>query len=205
MSVATSIGKTGAMGGLTFNEATSLATDGQITHAVQVPPGETSILTLRTSDTVGELTIDDSGHTIDTGERLDLYWIESGVKKRRRGVVVGTVAGDVVPITGGTGDILPSSSTPITASEPVELDVAVLGTNVKAILLFTAKNGQFVFEDVGGEVFFVQLDDNKAFSYNENEIPVNPITGDTLKSIFVSHDDPAVAQEMKIGLAYDNA
>lgn len=72
------------------------------------PPGKRGTLTARSSDTVGELTLE-SGHGIATGNVIHVYW---GTGKRI-GVTAGTVSGNVVPISGGSGDVLPVTSTPI--------------------------------------------------------------------------------------------
>ncbi len=204
MSVTTTANKTQSLGGVQFNDQTEILSDGMIVHEEIIPAGNPSELTTRTSDTVGELTMDNAGHTINTGNRLDLYWEESGVKKRRRDVLAGTVVGTAVPFTLGSGDILPSTSTNIVASVPVELDINVAGDQVVAILLVTEKNGQFSFEDGGAEVLFVALRDSKSFVYHEQEEVVNPIIGDTIDSVFISHDDPAATKIMSVGIAYNN-
>lgn len=67
-------------------------------------------LTTRTSDSVGTLTMD-SGHGITTGQGLDLYWDDGD--GARIGMVVGTVSGDSVPVSGGAGFVLPSASTSV--------------------------------------------------------------------------------------------
>lgn len=68
----------------------------------------TGILTTRTNDTVGTLTMS-SGHGITTGKRFTITW-DGG---SRRGVKAGTVSGTSVPFTLGTGDILPFSATAV--------------------------------------------------------------------------------------------
>lgn len=75
------------------------------------PPGKRGTLTLRTNDTVGELTMEAS-HGIATGNTIYLYWATGGGGKRLA-VTVGTVSGNVVPISGGTGDNLPALTDPV--------------------------------------------------------------------------------------------
>lgn len=72
------------------------------------PAGKRGTLTTRSSDTAGELTME-SGHGIATGNIIHVYWGDG----KRIGVTAGTVSGNVVPISGGSGDDLPPASSPI--------------------------------------------------------------------------------------------
>lgn len=68
----------------------------------------TTSLTTRTSDTVGALTRS-AGQPPNTGELIDITWT-GGARYR---VVCGTVSGNDIPISGGTGDNLPAEATAI--------------------------------------------------------------------------------------------
>ena len=71
---------------------------------------KTGSLTTRTSNTVGTLTMD-AGHGLTTGQIVDIYWPTGFVQY---GVTLGTVATNSVPISGGSGDVLPAASTAVT-------------------------------------------------------------------------------------------
>ena len=75
-------------------------------------PGE---LTLRTDDNTGTITMNDAGHGITTGAKVDVYWA-GGVQYN---VTVGTVSGASVPIDLGSGDDLPSEDTAVVVSVQV--------------------------------------------------------------------------------------
>jgi len=86
----------GDVGGAPMNTNISRTADGQTSHEVQVPAAKTGTLTTRTTDTTGTLTMQ-TGHGFVQNDKIDLYWTGG----RRYNVVVGTVAGDSVPISGG--------------------------------------------------------------------------------------------------------
>ncbi len=64
-------------------------------------------LTTRTSDTQGEVTLETGHGVTSAATNQTFYWFENGVLKKRRNTTIGVVVGDVVPFSGGTGDVLP--------------------------------------------------------------------------------------------------
>src|SRR5687768_15260880 len=111
------ISKNVQLAGKTFSESRTITAANEIATEVKPAAAKTGSLTTRTSDTVGELTMT-AGHLITTGARLDIYWTVAGVNGARRGVVVGTVVVNAVPISGGAGDVLPAAATAVTAMVP---------------------------------------------------------------------------------------
>lgn len=196
MSVKNNIG----LGGKQFSESSSITGDGAIVHDVSVGSAEAGSLTTRTDADTGVVTDDDSSHSITDADLVDLYW-DGG---SRRGMTVTIVSGADISIDGGLGDDLPVQDTAVAIVIPTELDLAVLGTNVVGIALYTESRGQFVFHDVGGEELFKRLGDGVVWSWHENNGEVNPITGDTIIKALVSHDDVLAAKNMKVGVVYDN-
>lgn len=88
-----------------------------------IKPASTAAGTLstRTDGNTGTLTLG-GGHGIVTGDVLTLVW-EGG---SRSGVTVGTVAGTLVPIDGGSGGVLPDATTDVTALRSADLGDAVI-------------------------------------------------------------------------------
>lgn len=78
--------------------------------------GTLSTLTTRTSDSVGTITAP-SGHGVTTGATIDVYWALDFTSYQtsniRYGMTVGAVSGTSIPVSGGTGAVLPASSAPI--------------------------------------------------------------------------------------------
>lgn len=86
-------------------------------YGVSSMGGAASVLSSRTSDTVGTITAP-SGHGITTGSTIDVYWRTEYASNQwsaaiRYGVTVGTVSGTSIPISGGVGDALPAPSAEI--------------------------------------------------------------------------------------------
>ena len=74
--------------------------------------GAAATLSVRASDSAGTVTAP-SGHGITTGSYTDVYWgaFDAGYNKSyiRRNMLVGTVSGSTIPVSGGFGDVLPDA------------------------------------------------------------------------------------------------
>ena len=96
--------------------------------------GQAGVLTTRTGDDSGTITMDDGGHTITTAQIVDIYWVESGVEGLRRVQTVGTVSGTSVPISvSGEGDVLPSATTAVTVATRVPFTANIDGDELGLI------------------------------------------------------------------------
>jgi hypothetical protein len=196
--------KAHTVAGVSFPENLSIDADGAIAHDVSVPVAWAGELTTRGGDTTGTITLDESAHLVDTGERIDLYWNGGS----RRGCTAGTVSGNSVPVSGGSGDNLPSQEEDITIGIPVELDIGVDGDNVVLLALYIGALGQFVFTDDASapvEKMAQTVGPIQTWDWNNTNGVTNPLTGDTIAKVFVSHDDTESAQTARVGILYDNA
>jgi len=201
MTVPLTVAKTFSIGGKTFTEQKQVAPDAAIIRERSVPAAQTGVLSVRTSDTVGTITMDSGSHTVSTGDRIDLYW--SGGS--RRGVTVGTVAGTSVPISAGAGDILPAATTAVTVAIASSVPVDVNGTNAQAIVFSTGgAKGTLVLTDSGDvEKYARVIEANGADIWYLNNGDVNPITGQTIAKAYLTHDDAVNAQTMKLAVSYN--
>jgi hypothetical protein len=157
---------------------------------LSLPAAKAGSLTTRGSNTAGTLTMD-PGHGFLTAGRLDLYW--SGGS--RRGILIGTVATNSVPFTGGAGDNLPTAATAITAMVPSEEAVVVTGDDVAGIVLYGASGGTFTFtDDADAEVHAVVLTvATPAYTWLSVDGPTNPLAGDDVAKLYLSHGAAAAA------------
>lgn len=160
-------------------------------------------LTTRTDANTGELTMAAS-HGITTGARLDLYWTGGS----RRGITVGTVATNAVPIDLGAGDDLPTNNTAITAMVPTEEAFVVTGSNVTALL---------VYSDVAGQVTFCLTDDTEVKSYEVGggstddqsyvwttaRDATNPLAASAVTKVYFSHGSSSSTATMKAIALHD--
>lgn len=200
MSISARITKTMSMGGVNFNSGTTVTADAAIVNEESVAAGYAGTLTARGSDTAGTVTTTATPTGVTEGDRADLYW-SGGC---RRGVAVGTVTEKAIAVSGGSGDNLPVQTTAITIVEPMFLDIIVDGDNVDTIMLYTAKLGQFVFVSSGDtEEYAVELPAAGSWEWNEADGFTNPIAGDDIIGVYVSHGDTAAAT-MRVGILYNN-
>jgi len=136
-----------------------------------------------------------TGHGIITGDVIDLFW-DGG---NRRGILVGTVATNSVPIgadNAGTGDNLPTNLTAITAFVRLEEEFLVTGDNIQAIGAKMSRKGAVVFADAADVELFAIVDPFDAASgggyqwYTGNGI-TNPLAGEAVAKVFFSNGDSA--------------
>ena len=175
-----------------------------------VAAAKTGVLTTRTDANTGSLTMD-TGHGITTGQRLDLYWTISSVNYQRRGLTVGTVATNAVPIDGGSGDVLPSTSQAITAMVPelFTMPSNITEANVKCFGASITNTTSACVVSLGGGSYTEQtaftLNDatwDSSIEWSDTYTGTSPISpGTTISQVYVSHGDSNNAANftMKLG------
>lgn len=183
------------LAGIQFSE--NVVITGEVPSGVDVAlaPAKNGTLTTRTSDTVGTLTMS-AGHGIIDADRLDIYW-DGG---SRRGVLVGTVATNSVPFTGGDGDILPAAATIITAMVPIKRTFSFDGDDLKLFLCGTPDGvkGTFVLvDDANVELYAVQAQGGAVNRWFEKFLPTNPLVGVNPFEIWISHGDSTATRSCK--------
>lgn len=162
---------------------------GPIGLADTLPAAKTGSLTTRTNDTSGELTMT-AGHGITTGQVIDVYWA-GGV---RYGVTVGTVATNVVPISSGSGDNLPTEATAITAVVQKAINLFVDGDEVEilAVVIETVNKelrtaGHVQFRDAtNAEIAEIDLVTNVPQIWDIAGGSANPFTGNPITNLRAS-------------------
>lgn len=140
-------------------------------------------LTVRTDDDEGTITLS-TGHGIATSDKVDLYWTGGA----RYNVAVGTVSGNSVPFSGGTGDVLPAQDTAVGVAKRTAITFTDSGDNISAFMAQCDQPCRFAFMDASGEV------SGASFSVGANQgVPwydgigyANPVAGATLVKIEAS-------------------
>lgn len=123
---------------------------------VTLPAAKVGQLTTRTDDETGTLTMA-ADHGITTASVIDIYWATGA----RYGVLVGTVSGTSVPIgadDAGTGDVLPTNLTAVTAVIQTTINIAIDG-DALAILGMKAKYASSTSSAVGRVGFYDSAND----------------------------------------------
>jgi hypothetical protein len=194
------------LGGKTFSESRTIAAASEIATEKKPAAAKTGSLTTRTSDTVGELTMT-VGHGITTGARLDIYWTENGVNGVRRGVVVGTVATNQVPFSGGAGDILPTAATAVKAMVPTLVEMRFDGDDIVALAVAADARAIFVFTTAAAPTVelasFVIDPAGTMQGWNSGSGSTNPLAGDVPERLYMSHGDSAAARTLKAAVGYN--
>ena len=204
MSQTSTLTFTGSIGGVAMSSTVSRAEDGNIGQTPAALAATAGTQTDWTSGTAFELTMD-PGHGIQTGDVIDVYWLEGGVEKRRYDVDVGTVAGDVVPVTAGSGDAMPSSgSSALTAAVQQVIDTdfdgdllvmigALLSARGHLSFFATGDSNELAIDFVGGEIWL----------WINGQTAVNPLAGVDVVDVRFTQAG-TTAGTMKFGLTYDS-
>jgi len=160
-----------------------------------IPAAKTGTLTTRTDANTGSLTMSAS-HGITDGQLLDVFWSSGS----RRGMTVGTVSTNVVPIDGGSGDDLPIATTAITAMVPVAVEFVVDGDTVLGFGVTSAAIGYIVFIDDAAAVIAAATYKITTAGYGKvwatGSPGTNPLAGDVTSLVKFSHGQ-TTAQVMK--------
>lgn len=178
--------------GVVVRESQTIDSDNAQKTSPTVAAAKTGALTTRTNDTTGTLTMD-SGHGFTTADLIDLYW--SGGSRTK--VIVGTVAGDDIPISGGSGDNLPADETAITAME-ISIhseDQAFDGDNITVISISSPVPAcaHLVASDGTTYHFSTRLVADDAsppkyvYLWDNLSGVTNPVVGDDIAKIYLSH------------------
>lgn len=195
------VGKNIRLGGESFTETTTTESATSTLVKKTLAAAKTGVLTVRTDANTGSIT-GQAAHGVTTGARLDVFWDVAGVKGHRRGMLVGTVAGLVIPIDLGTGDDLPAAASNLTIMVPTQVEVKLTGNNVQGVAYGTTAKGIVVIADATN----VELD-AKVFraagsdAWSVNDTDVNPLAGDVVDRVFLSHGDSTASRIVKVAFA----
>lgn len=164
-------------------------------------PGWAGILTVRTDNDTGTVTITNAAHTVATGARVDVYWTGGS----RRGVTVGTVAGTSVPIDLGAGDNLPVANTAVVVSVAVEAAMTVTGNSVVGLAASLGVRGTVVFAtSANAECHAVVFADGGGhYVWTSVTGLTNPLAGDAVAKVFATHALPTGTVRATAVAVYD--
>lgn len=149
-----------------------------------------------------------AGHGYTTGT-FDVFWVESGVNKRRYGVS-GTVTSDAIALDVGTGDNYPATATTgIIVTKQIQVNIAIDGDLASVVAVnnrlansATGGRGSVTFFDVG----------NAAIAHLDLPTPpydiagggTNIFTGNPITYAKVSNGDSTADGVLQIVVAQDS-
>lgn len=196
-------GKSGSIGGVSFSQSINLSADAALVQDESMVAADAGVLTSRTDNDTGEITLDDSDAVVATG-KVDVYW--SG---GRRYNMDATLAAGVLTIDGGAGDNLPTEDTEVTVMNPKALSFE-LGSSV-ALVALLAKLSQLGLVILwtgavgsGTPVVIWDVGLNQQRDWNNLNGVTDPTGGVEINNATVSHGG-IVAATAKVGALYNNA
>jgi hypothetical protein len=189
---------TGDVGGVAVNSTITRSADGQIGHEVALAAAKSGTLSTRTSDTEGTLTLE-AGHGVQTGDTVDVYW-DGG---RRYDVVVGTVSGNDVPISGGAGDVLPAQDDPVTAQVQQEIDTDFDGDLLVVIAALCGQRAHVGYFDGATLELSLDLVAAELWHWVNGGTAANPLASKTITHVVVTQASTSAAT-FRLGILYDS-
>jgi hypothetical protein len=188
-----------SLAGISIQSLITREAEGQISHTVALAAGKAGTLTTRTDDNTGEATLG-TGHGMAQNDVVDVYW-EDGV---RYGMVVGVVAGNVVPIDGGAGDNLPLADTALVVCKQTEINTDFDGDDAVMFAVHSTKRGHANFQDSGdASLEAVDLAANEVWWWAADTGESNPLSGNAVDKVLVSNGTTEAAT-LKIGVLYES-
>ena len=191
MAITVTYGITLSGGGTSFQSPAITRTgSGSIGLSEDLVASQSGVLTTRSDANTGTITMGSGGHTIGTGDVVDIYWT-GGVQY---GVTVGTVSGTSVPFDSGIGDDLPTATTAVKVVPVATANVLIDGDNVKVLgveLSSTTKSertaGHLQFLDAAdNEIAEIDVVSNMPQVWDIEGGSANPFTGAPITQVVMS-------------------
>lgn len=175
-------------------------------YEVTLPVAQDGDLTTRTDDNTGVVTMDDAGHGIITGNKVDVYWTGG----MRYGMDA-TVSGTAVSLDGGAGANLPADESPVVCCVQVNIPTQIDGDVAELFIASleyadstSVKLGHIDLQDAGpATIAEKDLAANVPLFVDLGSDLANLLTGNPITSCKASHNDTANAATLKIATLED--
>lgn len=179
-------------GGLTAESNRTIVADNFINATETIPAGLAG-----TAGSAGVMTLL-AGHGITNSDIVSVYWATGFAYN----CTVGSAGATEITVTGVEGDALPTSGA-VVICKVTEVDISVLGTDVKALFAGGDVMLGIAFEDAGGVELFRTTATNTAYEWDTASGDANPITGDSIIKANV-YNRSTTAGSVTIAIGYDN-
>ena len=178
--------------------------NGGIAQNPELPAGKAGTQTAWTDANTFSITA--PGHTLVGGDKVMVFWSESGAPKMHHNATVGVVAGDVVPLDLGSGDNMPySPGLAVVITKEVSIDVDFDGDLLQLIAVTALNRVGVRFVDSGSAT--LKAVDNPAgelWKWAKNAGEANPLTGNPVDSIKAANGQSDAATTCNIAGLYDS-
>ena len=179
--------------GMLIDSSRSVSASGNASQRVDLPAGQEGTI----AD--GTVTLSE-GHGIETADVVDVYW---GTDSLRTDCTVGTVDGNDVPLTGGSGDALPTSGTVIVAPQ-VAIDLDFVGNLVELLAMTCASRCRLDLRDsISASLLDKNLPAGGAYVWDSGSADANPLAGVTVAEA-VASNGATTAAELIVAILYDS-
>lgn len=187
------------IGGTQMSASNTLTGNAQESYTDDLVKAQSGTLGTRTDNDTGVVTCG-AGHGIETGDKVMVFWTDTGVRKSRTDMDA-TVDGTAVTIDGGDGDNLPDQDSTVLVSVQTDLAAAFDGDNMEAIAATCSRDATVVFYDSGDAVLLKQeLYAGNAWVWQDGQGTTTPITGNAVAKISAAIRDTAGDGALKVGL-----
>lgn len=213
MANTTTVRKEVAGGGLNLTESSQFNTDRVAAINKSVPAANAGTLTTRTDAVSGVITTT-ATHNVEAGDIIDIYHasgVTTGATVDAVHVANKTIDFSVADAAGsGTGAwsiALPAQDAAVTVMTKVEVELDVDMDTASVISVQSAKRGVFELSTnaaASGTPYdwCVLVEDADSKLWHEDECDPNPLVGDTVTKVYVTHDATSAAI-MQVLVAFD--
>ena len=211
MSYDLSVTETYTLANKNYNQQETLSVPHLVAEESLIPVAWAGVLTTRTNNTDGSLTMTNSSHTIATSSFIDIYWTDAdGVTQMARNATVGTVSGAVVPFTAAgvtaPSSHLPAATTAIIACNVVSVPISFVGNNLGYLVASADFSpATVVLLDSGGTVedlvMFMQCPFGTGTNYSwlgASQSGTNPLASKTPDAINMSQADTVMPRNVRL-------
>ena len=143
-----------------------------------------------------------AGHTIQSADKVDVYWA-SGL---RYGLTA-TVTVNSVALSGGAGTALPATATAVLLCVQVPIDFAVVGDNTNSIVGIASYRSLVCLVDSGNAIKAFELSPTAGYARDTRVASDNPLSGFTVVSGTMSTTDPVstlTEKPVTFGVLFDS-
>jgi hypothetical protein len=169
-------------------EATVLREDETAsTTQVALPAGLAGVLTTRTGDAAGTVTVAE-GHGITTSDKVSVFWSGGAA----HGLSVGSTTGTTVVVATSAiidGAVLPAQDTVVVIAKAVETTFTHEGNDIAVFVAFSrGRLSVVVADDAPASVYAADIPADESVAYIEDfSIGTNPFAGDTLTQVVLAN------------------
>jgi len=196
------------VGSLSFTEQIAILGNLAIQGKYSLPVAQPGVTATAGGITSGTLTMTNSSHGIVNAQRIDVYFPSGGWII---GVTVTGVSGVTVTVGatgtfGGGASAYPTTGQAVIVATPQQINLTLTGSNAQLIVLqnldtVAANSALFGFYAGSTEDFMIELLGGRLYEWDATNGVTNPISGDSITALYVSHNNTANAVVLQVGIA----